>query len=439
MRDGAVAAEVQVVRVRVHVHVPLFHGGDELVVVGFSLGAADDLADAGDQEVRRRDGLPVVVLFHVERLDVFRVVDDEDRFVEDLLGDVPLMFGLQVHAPGDRELEVRVGLLEEFDGFRVVEDLEVRVHDVLQLVEEAFLHELVEELEFRGAALHDGADDIFHHVLGDFEDVRQFGERDLRFDVPEFGDVPLGVGLLRAEGRAEGVDLAEGRRGHLALELSRDGQAGLLAKEVVRVVVLGALVVRLRAERLRGDFEHLPRAFRVGPGDERGVDIDITVLLEVFMDGGRQRRAHMEHRIEGVRAQTDVRHGAQELERVAFLLQRVVRGAVAEQFDLRGVDLHAALFVHGARHDRAGDAQRHAQPEEVRERIALGKFGFIDDDLDVFERGPVVEFGERHGLRVPGRADPAADGHFFPDEAFIGHDIPNVDVFHESLPPNVVL
>ena len=83
----------------------------------------------------------------LEGLDVLRIVDDEDRLLEDLLGDVPLVLGLEVHAPGDRELEVGVGLLEDLDGLGVVEDFEVGVHDVVQLVEEALLHELVEELE----------------------------------------------------------------------------------------------------------------------------------------------------------------------------------------------------------------------------------------------------------------------------------------------------
>ncbi len=260
--------------------------------------------------------------------------------------------------------------------------------------------------------------------------VRQFRERDFRLDVPELGDVALGVGLLCPEGRAEGVDLAEGHRGHFAFELAGDGEARLLAEEVVGIVVVGVVVVGLCAKGLRGHLEHFAGAFRVRTGDERRVHIDITILLEVLMDGSREDGAHVEYRVEGVRAQTDVRHGAQELERMALLLKRVVRGAVAEEFDLGRVDLHAAFLVDGGRHDRAGHAKRDAKAQELRQCIALREFGFIDDDLDVLERGAVVEFGERHGLGVARCTDPAADGDLLADELGVGHYILDVDVFH---------
>ena len=138
----------------------------------------------------------------------------------------------------------------------------------------------------------------------------------------------------------------------------------------------------------------------------------------------------MEYRVEGVGAQTDVRHGPQELERVALLLQRVVRRAVAEEFDLGRVDLHAAFLVDGRRHDRAGDAERHAESQEFGQFLALGEFGFIDDDLDVFEGGAVVQLRERHGFGVSRCTDPAADGDLLADELGVGHYILDVDVFH---------
>ncbi len=241
--------------------------------------------------------------------------------------------------------------------------------------------------------------------------------------------------LLRAEGRAEGVDLAEGHGCHLALQLSGDGEAGLLAEEVVGIVSVGVFIVRFVAVRVRGDLEHLAGAFTVGARDERRVHIDVAVLLEVLVDGRCQDGAHMEHRVEGVGAQTDVRHGPQELERVAFLLQRIVRRAVAEELDLRRVDLHAAFLVDGGRHDRTGDTECHAESQEFGEFFALREFGFIDDDLDVFEGGAVVQLRERHGLGVARCTDPAADGDFFADEFGVGHYILDVDVFHVRLPP----
>ncbi len=64
-----------------------------------ALAAADDLADAGDEAVRRRDGLAVVVHAHVESLDVLGVIGDEDGLFEHFLGQVALMLGLKIDAP----------------------------------------------------------------------------------------------------------------------------------------------------------------------------------------------------------------------------------------------------------------------------------------------------------------------------------------------------
>jgi hypothetical protein len=54
----------------------------------------------------------VVVLPHVERLDVLRVVHHRDRALDDLLGEEALVLGLQVHAPRHRELELLAAALE---------------------------------------------------------------------------------------------------------------------------------------------------------------------------------------------------------------------------------------------------------------------------------------------------------------------------------------
>ena len=50
--------------------------------------------------------------------------------------------------------------------------------------------------------------------------------------------MPCGVGVLGAEGRAEGVDFAERHGGHLALELARYGKSGGLSEEVIGVVLV---------------------------------------------------------------------------------------------------------------------------------------------------------------------------------------------------------
>jgi hypothetical protein len=84
---GAVAAQVAVPPVVLLGQAHLVHARVEHVEALLALAAADDLADAGRQHVHRGDGLAVVVLPHVEGLDVLRVVHHRDRALDDLLGE----------------------------------------------------------------------------------------------------------------------------------------------------------------------------------------------------------------------------------------------------------------------------------------------------------------------------------------------------------------
>ena len=77
------------------------------------------------------------------------------------------------------------------------------------------------------------------NVLGQVRVVVEVGEGHLGLDHPELGQVPARVRVLGAEGRAEGVDVAQRAGVGLALELAADGQAGAAAEEVLRVVDAG--------------------------------------------------------------------------------------------------------------------------------------------------------------------------------------------------------
>ena len=57
---------------------------------------------------------------------------------------------------------------------------------------------------------------------------------DLRLDHPELGQVAAGLGFLRAEGRPEAVDLAQGQRSALDVELAALGEEGFVAEVVDR-------------------------------------------------------------------------------------------------------------------------------------------------------------------------------------------------------------
>jgi hypothetical protein len=68
--------------------------------------------------------------------------------------------------------------------------------------------------------------------------VREVGERDLRLDHPELGEVAAGVRVLDAERRPERTDLGERQAVGLDIELPRDRQERLAAKEIPREIDL---------------------------------------------------------------------------------------------------------------------------------------------------------------------------------------------------------
>ncbi len=96
--DGAEAAEVEIPPVVVGFESLLGHSLGEDIRALFTLAAADDLADAGHEQVHRGDGLAAgcaaVVLAHVERLDRAGIVVDGDGTLEMLLGQIAFVLGL---------------------------------------------------------------------------------------------------------------------------------------------------------------------------------------------------------------------------------------------------------------------------------------------------------------------------------------------------------
>ena len=86
-------------------------GCDELVEnveALFTLGSADNLADERGKKIHACASLAILVQAHVESLDLGRVVSNEGGALENLFGDVSLMFSLQVLTPCNWEFELNL-------------------------------------------------------------------------------------------------------------------------------------------------------------------------------------------------------------------------------------------------------------------------------------------------------------------------------------------
>ena len=122
-------------------------------------------------------------------------------------------------------LRISIGL-----GVRDAEEL--ALDDVPERFDHRLVDPLVEELHVLRALFQHVAEDAFQQPFGQFHVAPEVAEGHLRLDHPELGQVAGRVAVLGAEGRAEGVGLAQPAGERLRLELPADGQIGRAVEEI---------------------------------------------------------------------------------------------------------------------------------------------------------------------------------------------------------------
>ena len=318
------------------------------------------------------------------------------------------MFGLQVGAPLDGVFEGFAGGLEGADGFGVGHALEVGGGDGFQGGYQFFIVEAVEKGEVVGAVGEDGGENIAEEVLGEGGEFVQVAEGDFGFYHPEFGQVAGGVGVFGAEGGAEGVDVGHCLGEYFGFQLAADGEVGGAAKEVGGVVDGAAGGGGQAVEVEGGDAEHCAGALGIAGGDDGGLEVEEAAPLEELVDGECHRVADAGDGAEGVSAGAQVGVFAEELQGVAFLLQRVVFGVGgAEEFQGSGGDF-VALAASGGFLEASGGADAATGVEAADEGVVGG--GGVKDDLEVGEGGAVVDVDEGDAAGGADGFDPAFDG-----------------------------
>ena len=430
MRHAAVAAEIAIPLVVRRIQAELRHARVEHVQPLLALAAADDLADAGRQHVHRRDGLPVVVQAHVERLDLLGIVRHHDRTADMLLGEPALVFGLEVQAPFDRVVELLLRLLQQRHRIGVVDALERGIDERAQSRDRGLLDPLGDERHVVAALGQHRLEQVFEEFLGEVGVGGEVGERDLRLDHPELGEVARGVAVLGTEGRPERVDLAQREAVRLDVELAGHGEERLLAEEITAEVDLAPCVARQVREVERRHAEHLPGAFGVGRRDDRRADPVEAAFVEEPVHRLRQAVADARHRAEQVRARPQVRDLAQEFERMRLGLDRIGFRVLdpADDLDRGGLDLEF-LPLALRRGQRAGGDHR-AAGRQLPDVVEAGQ-GLGGHELDRVEAGAVADVDEVQPARRPVRADPAAHRDVFADGDAAGEGLLHAHHCHD--------
>ena len=343
------------------------------------------------------------------------------------------MLGLEVGAPLHLVVELVVVLLQDLHRLGVADAAEIGGRHVLQTLPQALVHKAVEEVDLIGAALQHTADDVLDHGLRHVHIACQIAESHFRLDHPELGGMALGVGVLGAEGGAEGVHIAKGHGEVLGIQLTGHGEAGLLAEEILGIVHLAILGLGDVVEVEGGHLEHLAGALTVGAGDDGGLDIDEAPALEELVDGVGRRGADAEGSGEQVGAGAQMLDSTQELHAVALLLQGVIRGGLALHLDGVGLHLQRLLGVRCQHHGTADD--------QGRSHVLRGDLLIIiqllggHDHLQILKAGAVVQLDEAKGLHVADGTRPAADGDLFAAQRFlVGEDRCDSHSFHSLSP-----
>ena len=339
MGNGTEAASVKIPPHVLHRNAEFLYACIKFVIVGFTLGAADDFADFREEYVHRAHCLSVGVLLHVEGLDLFGIVSENNRAFEMFLDEEAFMLALEIGSPIDGEFEFVTRFLKNPDTFGVGETHEFFLYDVAKTVDQFGIIHLCEELEVIHAVVESVVDAVFDEILGEIHVVGDVIECHFRLYHPEFREVARSVGVFRAEGGTECVDRSESCGAQLTFELSADGECCGLSEEISREVNLAILCFREVVEVKGRYLKHRSGAFAVAGRDERGVQIEESAFIEKFMDGESEGRTHSEYSAEGVGSRTQMGDLAQEFESVTFFLERIFLGVGGSEY-FKTVGLH---------------------------------------------------------------------------------------------------
>mmetsp|Transcript_66685 Transcript_66685/g.182899 ORF Transcript_66685/g.182899 Transcript_66685/m.182899 type:complete len:547 (+) Transcript_66685:440-2080(+) len=428
VRLRAEAARVEVGRVVLLLEPELGHARQQHLEPLLALRATHHLADAREEHIHRAHRLVVVVEAHVERLAALGVVVHDDGLLVDRLGEVLLVLCLQLVAPlghvlprdavlGARHLGDDVYGLGVRDAHKLVvrDHLEALAELLLAVLDAllglALLLEVLEEGEVLAVRLEHVPEAVAQVRLRAIHVVLQVAEGDLGLDHPKLGEVTRRVGVFGAERRPKRVDRAKGAGIVLAVELTGDGEVGLLAEEVLRIVDRPRRLGRY-CHVERRHLEHLAGALAIGARDERRMHVHEAARLEEGVGRVGERVADTHHRTHHAGARPHVRDAAERLEIDLGRRDRVL-GAVARADDLdglhrklpllalRGRDLEAALDAH-----RAAVARALGSLPRVRWQLIL-----FEHELQRRLTRAVVDRDEAELLLRAVGADPAADRH----------------------------
>ena len=136
------------------------------------------------------------------------------------------------------------------------------------------------------------------------------------------------------------------------------------------------------------------------------MQVEEALVVEELVDGKGQVVTDAEHGAKGIGAHAQVSLGAQELQRVAFLLHGIVVGTGAVNLDALGLDLNG-LALALRLDEQTLDVQAGACSDGTQ--LLLAELLEVNDNLQVVDGRSVVQCDELDELVSTAAANPALD------------------------------
>ena len=99
-----------------------FNAVHQFGIIGLTLGTADYLANLREEHIHSTYRFAIVVLLHIERLDFFRIIRQDNWTLEVVFHQITFVLGSQVDPPvyGEFKLmSLRYGFFQNLDAFRI--------------------------------------------------------------------------------------------------------------------------------------------------------------------------------------------------------------------------------------------------------------------------------------------------------------------------------
>ena len=324
-----------------------------------------------------------------------------------LLHQVALMLRGKVITPVAGELKLLTvldGFLQDVNTLGIGQTHEGILQHTLQTSNQCLVNHLVEESKIILTVLQCPTDAIFDKVLLEVHQLILVHEGNLRLHHPELSEVTGSIRVLGTERRTEGIDSAQCRSTQLALQLSGYRQRSLLAEEVIVIDNLTILVLLQVIQVLGGHLEHITGTLTVTGSDQRGMEIEEAMLMEIGMDSHRHVMTDTHHGTKGIGTETHMSILTHHLKRLSLLLHGI--GIVASTIEFQACCLYltglsGTLALHQGSHSTNAGTCGHLFQQ------FLIKLAWVYNHLHVLDGRAIIQGDEVYSLRTAMRAHPS--------------------------------